>query len=85
MFMLGIMLATKMCSSGLPRTRPMARQHIYRDHTKGGLEELRSIFELSSAIVFLSLENAIALLSSEMLPSSSKPPFDPSRVICTEM
>ena len=44
---------------------------------------MERISELSSAIVFLRLKNAIALLSSEMSSRQGKPPFDPSRVICS--
>ena len=41
-----------------------------------------SVSELSSAIAFLRLKNAIALLSSEMLPIPSGPHFDPGWVVC---
>ena len=40
------------------------------------------ISELSSAISFLILKNAIALLSSEMTTIPSKSTFGPSRVAC---
>ena len=57
--------------------------HITLLGSKGGLEQLGSISELSSAVTLLRLKNAIALLSLEMLPRRSTPSFDPGRVLCT--
>ena len=51
--------------------------------SKAGLPHLELISELSSAIAFLRLKNAIALLSSEMSSRQGKPTFDPGRVIST--
>ena len=62
--------------------RSGSRRDITVSGSKGGLEEQERISELSGAIALLRFKNAVALLSSEILPRCSKPHFDPGRVIC---
>ena len=59
-------------------------QHITLLGSKVDLPYLELISELSSAIAFLRLKNAIALLSSEMSSKYGQPTFDPGRVIWSE-